>query len=105
MAAELGATRVLAYGDSQLVISQVQKDYECHDDTMTAYCNEVRKIESRFEGLELQHVPRKDNTEADELARLGSARSPAPPCTLTHRFVMGVQIIQLTKPYFFQQVH
>src|SRR5436853_2082436 len=45
---------------------------------MSAYCQEVRKLEGTFGGLELTHVLRNDNNEADELAKMGSRRTPVP---------------------------
>src|SRR5438128_8648491 len=43
---------------------------------MLAYCQEVRKLEGTFDGLELTHVLWNDNNEADELAKMGSKRTP-----------------------------
>src|SRR5688572_14098079 len=45
---------------------------------MTAYCNEVRKLEDKFDGLELNHVARCFNEAADELAKAASDRKPIP---------------------------
>ena len=45
---------------------------------MSAYCQEVQKLEGAFDGLELTHVLRNDNNEADELAKMGSKRTPIP---------------------------
>ena len=45
---------------------------------MTTYCNAMRKLKKKFEGLELHHVPRLKNQAADELAKLGSTRRPVP---------------------------
>src|SRR5437868_10245883 len=45
---------------------------------MSAYCQEVRKLEGTFDGLELTHVLQNDNNEADELAKMGSKRTPIP---------------------------
>ena len=45
---------------------------------MTGYCNEVRKLEKKFEGLELHHIPRIKNQAADDLAKIGSTRKPIP---------------------------
>jgi hypothetical protein len=39
---------------------------------MEAYCNTVRALEDKFYGIELNHVPRKYNEEADELAKIAS---------------------------------
>ena len=44
-------------GDSQLLVNFSNKAYKPKDEHMEAYLEEVRKIEKRFLGLELQHVP------------------------------------------------
>ena len=78
MAISLGVRRLMVYGDSDLVVNQVMNESGVRNPTMTAYCNVVRKLEKKFEGLELHHVPRLKNQEADELAKLGSTRRPVP---------------------------
>ena len=57
MAITLGVRRLMVYGDSDLVVNQVMKEWDVRNPTMTAYCNAVRKLEKKFEGLELHHVP------------------------------------------------
>jgi hypothetical protein len=52
----LGIKRLLAFGNSKVVIEQVNKEWDCVKDTMDAYCAE-RKLEDHFEGIEFQHVP------------------------------------------------
>ena len=69
----------MAYGDSIVVIQQVNKDWECTKEKMDAYCREIRKLEAKFYGLEFHHVPRDDNVAADVLSKLGSKRSIVPP--------------------------
>ena len=46
---------------------------------MEAYLAEVRKMEKQFLGLELQHVPRGTNKEADDIAKRASRRLPQEP--------------------------
>jgi ribonuclease HI len=41
LAKELGIWRLLIRGDSQLVVKQVQKEYDCNDDKMVDYLVEV----------------------------------------------------------------
>jgi ribonuclease HI len=65
-------------GDSQLVIDQVMKNASCHDDKMEAYCNAVRALEDKFYSIELNHVPRQYNEEADELAKIALGRITVP---------------------------
>jgi hypothetical protein len=50
----------------------------CHDDKMEAYCKAVRALEDKFYGIELNHVPRRYNEEADELAKIASGRITIP---------------------------
>jgi hypothetical protein len=79
IAIEMGIKRLDVRGDSQLVIDQVMKNASCHDDKMEAYCNVVRALEDKFYGIELNHVPRRYNEEADELAKIASGRITVPP--------------------------
>jgi ribonuclease HI len=71
IAIELGVRHLDARGDSQLVIDQVTK--------MEAYCDEVRRMEDKFYGLELNHIARRYNETADEVAKIASGRTTVPP--------------------------
>jgi ribonuclease HI len=75
---ELGVRRLHARGDSQLVIDQVMKNSHCRDRKMEAYYDEVRRLEDKFYGLELNHVARRYNETADELAKIASGRMTVP---------------------------
>jgi ribonuclease HI len=79
IAIETGIKRLDVRGDSQLVIDQVMNNASCHDDKIEAYCNAVRALEYKFYGIELNHVPRRYNEEADELAKITSGRITVPP--------------------------
>jgi ribonuclease HI len=79
IAIEIGVKRLDVRGDSQPVIDQVMKNASCHDDKMEAYCKAVRALEDKFYGIELSHVPRRYNEEADELAKIASGRITVPP--------------------------
>jgi hypothetical protein len=76
---ELGVWRLDARGDSQLVIDQVMKNSHCRDRKMEAYCDEVRRLEDKSHGLELNHVARRYNETADELAKIASGQTTVPP--------------------------
>jgi ribonuclease HI len=78
IAIELGVKRLDVRGDSQLIVDQVMKNASCHDDKMEAYCKAVRALEDKFYGIELNHVPRRYNEEADELAKIASGRITVP---------------------------
>jgi hypothetical protein len=55
------------------------KNSHCHDPKMEAYCDEVRRLEDKFHGLELNHIARRCNETADELAKIASRRTTIPP--------------------------
>nr|CAE76039.1 B1292H11.25 [Oryza sativa Japonica Group] len=88
-AAALGVRRQIVKGDSKLVAKQVHKDYKCSSPELSKYLAEVRKLEKRFDGIEVRHVYRKDNIEPDDLARRASRRRPFKP---------GTFLYVLTKP-------
>jgi ribonuclease HI len=79
IAIELWVRRLDARGDSQLVIDQVMKNSHCRDSKMEAYCDEVRHLEDKFFGLELNHIARRYNETVDELAKIASGRTTVPP--------------------------
>jgi ribonuclease HI len=81
--------RLLAFGDSKVVIEQVNKEWDCVKDTMDAYYAETRKLKGHFEGIEFQHVPRNTKVAADVLSKLGSRQALVPA---------GVFVQDLRKP-------
>ncbi|KAF8109788.1 hypothetical protein N665_0091s0017 [Sinapis alba] len=68
LAKVVGAKRVQAFCDSQLVTSQFSGDYEAKNERMDAYRGVVRKLTSEFDHFELVKVPRKDNCFADAIS-------------------------------------
>jgi hypothetical protein len=54
------------------------KNSHCRDPKMEAYCDEVQRLEDKFYGLELNHVARRYNETADELAKIASGRTTVP---------------------------
>ncbi|XP_066311215.1 uncharacterized protein [Miscanthus floridulus] len=78
IAIELGIRCLDVRGDSQLVVDQVMKEPNCHDVKMTAYYREVHRMEDKFDGLELNHIPRRLNEAADVLAKATFGREPVP---------------------------
>ena len=65
IATELGIKKLIIRGDSQLVVRQVNKNYQ--SPLMEAYIEEVRRLEGRFDGLQTEHVPRAENSIANHL--------------------------------------
>ena len=87
IAVDLGIRKLIIRGDSQLVVKQVNKDYQ--SPLMEAYVDEVRKLEERFDGLQAEHVPRGENSIADDLWKHAALKLPMEP---------GTFVLQLTQP-------
>jgi ribonuclease HI len=74
IAVSLSIKKLVVYGDSLVVISQINKDCDCSTDSMGKYCAAVWKLEDKFEGMEFRHVERDRNAAADVLSKLRSSR-------------------------------
>ena len=79
MAKTCSATRLTIYGDSDLVVQQAMRDCNAVADNMAAYQKLYNTLEGSFNGCELNYISRTNNTEADELANIGSTRGPVLP--------------------------
>jgi ribonuclease HI len=84
LAASLAIKRLLVYGDSAVVINQVNKSWDRNKANMDAYFLEVRKLENKFYGLEFHHVVRDNNVAADVLLKLVSTRTQVPAGVFVH---------------------
>lgn len=71
----LDIKRLIVYGDSLVVINQINKDWCCSTESMGKYYATVKQIEGKLEGLEYHHVERDHNVAVDTLSKLGSRRS------------------------------
>jgi ribonuclease HI len=78
IAMALGICRLKVLGDSLLVVNKANKEWSCLDAKMLLYCQELRKLENNFDGLEYLHMLRGKNKIADELAKLGSSQAMVP---------------------------
>ena len=55
LAVSLGIKRLLVYGDSLLVVQQVNKEWDINKDKMDAYVEEIRKLEKQV--LRIENPP------------------------------------------------
>ncbi|KAG7588679.1 Ribonuclease H domain [Arabidopsis suecica] len=76
LALAIGAEKIIAYCDSQLVVNQFAGDYEAKAPQMEAYLSAVKKLAGKFKEFELARIPRGKNTSADALAALASTSDP-----------------------------
>ena len=66
-AREFPARRVRVRADSQLLVRQLEGRYRVKQEHLRPYYERARELLSEYEDVELTHVPREQNTEADAL--------------------------------------
>ena len=69
---ELGAKSVEIKGDSELVLKQLTKEYKCAKEILIMYYATANALLKRFAHVEIRHVPRMENQEANDLAQTAS---------------------------------
>ena len=69
-ARELNIKELKVFGDSNLIIQQVTGKWKVKNDTLRAIYNQIKEVEPFFTVITYQHVYRKDNKRADQLANI-----------------------------------
>ncbi|XP_070677973.1 uncharacterized protein [Malus domestica] len=70
---DLGATEVEIFGDSELVINQLNGEFKCRHITMAGYYMAATQLLSLWESeISVNHIPRGSNLAANEMAQLAS---------------------------------
>ncbi|MCO5566905.1 hypothetical protein L7F22_020588 [Adiantum nelumboides] len=64
----MGIKRLNVFGDVLLLIKQVHGTWACHNQSLVPRLRRVKELIKSFEAIQLNHVPRKENQEADALA-------------------------------------
>ena len=75
LAKALRAKNVKICGDSRLVISQVNGEYEARDEIMMKDLVKVRAMRTHFEECTMEHIPREKNIKADALSQFASSEA------------------------------
>ena len=63
---------VYKYGDSALVICQLNGEWETRDSKLVPYQEFIKKLIEQFEDITFKHLPREKNYLADALATLAT---------------------------------
>ena len=69
---ELGAKCVEIKGDLELVLKQLRKEYKCAKENLIVYFVAANALLKHFTHVEIQHIPRVENQEANDLAHIAS---------------------------------
>ena len=73
MVRRMGGQAIEIFPNLKLVVGQMKGELEARDERMQRYLSQVRHLQSRFESLNLLHIPRRGNTHADSLAMLATS--------------------------------
>jgi len=69
---ELGAKRVEIKGDLELVVKQLTEEYKCVKENLVMYFVAANALLKSFTHVQIQHIPRVENQEANDLAQIAS---------------------------------
>ncbi|KAL5556880.1 hypothetical protein UlMin_039116 [Ulmus minor] len=72
LAKEVSAWHLTIYSDSQLVVSQVNSEFQAKGEKMASYLEKAKEAMNQFDTVTIIQVPRAENTNADALARLAT---------------------------------
>lgn len=64
--------------ESQLVINQLNGNYEAKEENMIRYLERVKNILGKFDSIEFVQISREDNHVADLLSRLATSQVSSP---------------------------
>ena len=64
----LGANQVEIHSDSELVVRQINGEYRVKKATLKPLYQKVKRLQSQLKSFIITHIPRQQNTEADNLA-------------------------------------
>ena len=93
------ATSMVVYCDSQVVISQVNRDYKCKGEMMKKYLEQVRKQVGDLQAKFFQ-IPREENEQVDHLAKSASAEHMLIPS----KVLSFVQLLSLIDSIDMQEI-
>jgi len=75
LAHEVGIKSLTCKTDSRLTVSHLNYEFQIKDSTLLQYYHLVRKVvQSAFEQVSIQHIPRSENVRADILSKLVSSK-------------------------------
>ena len=67
MAIDRGVRELVVFADSELVVRQVLGEYRVKDTVLKALHERVMQLMHQIPNVEMRHVPREQNAEADRL--------------------------------------
>ncbi|XP_074323681.1 uncharacterized protein LOC141660590 [Apium graveolens] len=94
------AKNLKVYGDSRLVVAQINGEFEAKDDTVAKYLRVVKGILTQFDEWYVEHIPREETTTVDALSQFASSEIENYPRTIYFQVLKThtVHVINLIAP-------
>lgn len=70
MEIEWNVKELHVYGDSQLIINQINDDYQTKDDKIMSYKQLVEEFKEHFREISFTQIPRNENKATDAMATI-----------------------------------
>src|SRR3954464_6236154 len=94
----LGIRNLEAYGDSQLIVCQVQGLYAVRKPNLIPYYEATMQLAQKFKNFYVEHLPRRQNTHANALASLATSLA-LPPGAIEKIWIYTHDFFSLAPPY------
>ncbi|XP_074359948.1 uncharacterized protein LOC141700073 [Apium graveolens] len=100
LARAMRAKNLKIYGDSRLVVAQVNGEFEAKDDTTAKYMRDVKGILIQFDVWYVKHVLREENTTTDALSKFDSSEIENYPRSIYFQVLKTptIHVINLISP-------
>ncbi|XP_057452245.1 uncharacterized protein LOC130744069 [Lotus japonicus] len=76
LAIEMNVHSLVIKTDSQLVANQIKGEYQAKDVQLEKYLGKAQELMKHIDNVQVNRVPREENTRADVLSKLASTKKP-----------------------------
>ncbi|XP_017420406.2 uncharacterized protein LOC108330432 [Vigna angularis] len=88
LAKDMGARRITCRTDSELVVGQMNGNFQVREERLLRYYQRATELAKAFDKVDIQHIPREQNTRADVLSKLSSGREKGQLTTVVRQVLL-----------------
>lgn len=88
LAKDMGTRRLICRTDSQLVVGQMNGDFQVKEDHLLKYYRRASALARSFERMEIRHIPREQTARADMLSKLSSNKEKGQLTTIIRQILL-----------------
>lgn len=92
LARDMGVRRLTSRTDSQLVVGQMNGDFQVKEENLVKYYHRASALSREFEVIRIHHIPREQNTRADLLSKLSSGKEKGQLTTIIRQVLLQPSI-------------